>query len=156
MLIFPLHFPTDISVALFLHRCPLCMSFSFIFESLLSSHSFVSLTLSFLSPILVRMWQRTGEDRTVASATQQCNQRFTMRGRLESHMQQHLKHSFLSAFPRTIMKTKYSFMQLCISEDCNKEKKNHSLIKASATFIIKNHSFIMNALFSLALRCSQP
>lgn len=25
MLIFPLHFPTDISVALFLHRCPLCL-----------------------------------------------------------------------------------------------------------------------------------
>lgn len=84
--------------------------------------------------------------RTVASATQQRNQRFTMRGRLESHMQPHLKQTFLSAFPRTIMKTKNSFMQLCISEDCNKEK-NLSLIKASATFIIKNQSIYNECAF---------
>lgn len=45
MLIFPLHFPSDISVALFVHHF---MSFSF-FESQPSSHSFVSLTLSFLA-----------------------------------------------------------------------------------------------------------
>lgn len=159
MLILPLHFPSDISVALFVHRCPLGMSFFF--------HLWIPAFLSFICffnslissmPVLVCLCQRTGEDSIEASATQQCNQRFTMRGRLKSHRKQNLKHTFLSAFPKPIMKTKYSFMHLCISENClsQREKKIIHWSKHGLHLSLKINLFIMNALFSLASRCSQP
>lgn len=155
MLIFPLHFPSDFSVALFVHRCPLGMSFFFHLwiPAFVSCICFFNSLISSM-PVLVCLCQRTGEDSTEASADQQCNQRFAMWGGLKSQMKQNLTHTFLSAFPKPIMKTKYSFMHLCISENClsQRKKKYHSLIKAWVTFIIKNQSNECAFFFGITLQ----